>query len=53
MIPNSENVLQASQRELRSMRERESSLLSEMKTAQRELSRLKVVILEVSPEATV
>lgn len=43
----------ASQREIRVLRERESQVLGELKSTQRELCQLKAIVLDMSHEAAV
>ena len=45
--------VQASQKEVRRLRDRESKLGDDLSLAQKEINRLKVIVLDVSPEASV
>ena len=46
-------LLQGTQKELRRLRDQESRLATDLSAAHREISQLKVVVLETSPEASV
>ena len=45
--------LQISQKEVKRLRDREAQLMTDLNLAHREVGKLKVVMLDVSPEATV